>query len=146
MLQQLTLNDMDQAATVQRRSRDRALPWIAVLHTPEEDRWFFREHVFKTCQLWGSFQCAQLVGFIAFRESWIDHLYLLPSSQRVGIGTALLQVAQEKMQELSLWTFQRNVVARRFYEKHGFLLVDETDGTHNEEKEPDALYTWRSAL
>ena len=36
MLQRLTLNDMDAAAVVQRRSRDRALPWIAVLHTPED--------------------------------------------------------------------------------------------------------------
>jgi len=143
VLQRLTLDDMDGAAVVQRRSRDRALPWIAVLHTPEEDRWFFREHVFKTCQVWG-FEGAQLVGFISFRESWVDHLYILPSSQRRGIGTALLQIAQEQFQELSLWTFQRNVAARRFYETRGFLLVDETDGARNEEKEPDALYTWRS--
>lgn len=93
---------MDQAAVVQRRSRDLALPWIAVLRTPEEDRWYFREHVFKTCQLWGSFESSQLVGFIAFRESWIDHLYILPSFQRRGIGTALLQVAQEQKQETEL--------------------------------------------
>ena len=145
MLRQLTLEDMDQAAVVQRRSRDHALSWIAVLHTPEEDRWYFSEHVFNTCQLWGSFERAKLVGFIAFRANWIDHLYILPSLQRRGIGTALLQVAKEQMQELSLWTFQRNLAARRFYERHGFLLVDETDGAHNEEKEPDALYTWRSA-
>jgi len=94
--------------------------------------------------VWGSFEGAQLVGFISFRESWVDHLYILPSSQRRGIGTALLQIPQEQMQELSLWTFQRNVAARRFYETRGFLLVDETDGARNEEKEPDALYTWRS--
>jgi mannose-6-phosphate isomerase-like protein (cupin superfamily) len=43
------------------------------------------------------------------------------------------QVAQGLAQELSLWTFQRNLVARRFYEQHGFLLVDETDGARNEE-------------
>jgi len=144
MLRQLKLDDMDQAAVVQRQSRDLALPWIAVLHTPEEDRWHFREHVFETCQLWGNFEASQLIGFIAFRERWIDHLYILPSSQRRGIGTALLQVAQELKQELNLWTFQRNLAARRFYERHGFLLIDETDGARNEEKEPDALYRWRS--
>jgi putative acetyltransferase len=144
MLQQLRLDDMDQAAVVQRQSRDLALPWIAVLYTPEEDRWYFRERVFETCQLWGNFEGSQLIGFIAFRERWIDHLYILPSSQRRGIGTALLQVAQDQKQELSLWTFQRNLAARRFYERHGFLLIDETDGARNEEKEPDALYRWRS--
>ena len=35
-------------------------------------------------------------------------------------------------------------MARRFYDKHGFALIKETDGSGNEEKEPDALYTWRS--
>jgi hypothetical protein len=33
--------------------------------------------------------------------------------------------------------------ARRFYE--GFALIQQTDGAHNEEKEPDALYLWRRA-
>jgi putative acetyltransferase len=145
MLRLLELNDMDQAAVVQRRSRDRALPWMKVLHTPEEDRWFFREHVFKTCQLWGYFEDGELAGFIAFREGWIDHLYVLPTSQRRGIGSALLQVAQRTKRNLNLWTFQRNTTARRFYKKHAFALIKETDGSGNEENEPDALYTWRSA-
>jgi GNAT superfamily N-acetyltransferase len=144
MLRLLELNDMDQVAVVQRRSRDHALPWINVLHTPEQDRWFFREHVFKTCQLWGYFEDGELAGFVAFREGWIDHLYVLPTSQHHGIGSALLQVAQSKMRNLNLWTFQRNATARRFYEKRGFALIKETDGSGNEESEPDALYAWRS--
>src|SRR5262245_39292583 len=115
MLRLLELNDMGQAAIVQRRSRDRALPWIKVLHTPEEDRWFFRQYVFKTCQLWGYFEEGELAGFIAFREGWIDHLYVLPTSQHCGIGSALLQVAQRITCNLNLWTFQRNTIARRFY-------------------------------
>jgi hypothetical protein len=41
-----------------------------------------------------------------------------------------------------LWTFQRNAQARRFYEARGFVLIQETDGARNEEKEPDALYLW----
>ena len=145
MLRLLELHDMDQVAVVQRRSRNRALPWIKVLHTPEEDRWFFRECAFKTCHLWGYFEDGELTGFIAYRAGWIDHLYVLPTSQHRGIGSALLQVAQSKMRRLNLWTFQRNAMARRFYEKHGFALIKETDGAGNEENEPDALYTWRSA-
>jgi GNAT superfamily N-acetyltransferase len=38
------------------------------------------------------FDNQQLVGIIAFREGWVDQLYVLPSSQRRGIGTALLRV------------------------------------------------------
>jgi GNAT superfamily N-acetyltransferase len=142
MIRQLTLEDMDRAAAVHRMSFDQALPTLTGLHTPDEDRWFFRERMFATCQLWGHFDDEQLVGFIAFREGWIDQLYVLPSSQGQGIGVALLHVAKSSFGRLSLWTFQRNGNARRFYEKHGFLLVKETDGSTNEEREPDALYSW----
>jgi GNAT superfamily N-acetyltransferase len=120
----------------------RALPSLAGLHTPEEDRWFFRERMFTTCELWGYFDNLRLVGIIAFREGWIDQLYVLPSSQGCGVGTALLQTAKSRSSSLSLWTFQRNRNARRFYEGRGFTLIKETDGSANEEKEPDALYYW----
>jgi putative acetyltransferase len=143
MLRQLNLADMDEAAMVHRRSFDHALPTLAGLHTPEQDRWFFRERVFTTCQLWGYFDHNELVGIIAFREGWIDQLYVLPSSQGQGVGTALLRVARGLHYSLSLWTFQRNAAARRFYERHGFVLIKETDGLRNEEKEPDAMYSWK---
>jgi putative acetyltransferase len=141
MLRQLAIEDMDRAA-VHRMSFDQALPALAGLHTPDQDRWFFKERVFAACQLWGYFDDDELVGFIAFREGWVDHLYVLPSSQRRGVGVALLRVAQSRSCPLSLWTFQRNKNARKFYEKHGFILVDVTDGYRNEEKEPDAMYSW----
>jgi putative acetyltransferase len=115
MLRRLGLKDMDRAAAVHRASFDHALPTLAGLHTPEEDRWFFRERMFATCQLWGYFDNQELIGMIAFREGWIDQLYVLPSSQRRGIGTALLATAQSQFPSLSLWTFQRNKAARRFY-------------------------------
>ena len=59
-----------------------------------------------------------------------------------GVGTELLQVAQRCFDHLQLWTFQRNVRARHFYEVRGFALVQETDGARNEENEPDARYLW----
>ena len=84
-----------------------------------------------------------MVGFIAFRDAWIDHLYVLTHVQGQGVGSALVQVAQEAFDELKLWTFQRNSKAREFYERKGFALVKQTDGSRNEEKEPDVLYRWR---
>jgi hypothetical protein len=43
---------------------------------------------------------------------------------------------------LMLWTFQRNARARQFYEARGFVAAELTDGSRNEEREPDALYRW----
>jgi ribosomal protein S18 acetylase RimI-like enzyme len=58
------------------------------------------------------------------------------------VGQALLTAAREDVAELSLWVFQSNTQARRFYERQGFTLVELTDGAANEERLPDALYRW----
>ena len=141
----LLLSDMEAAARVHRISFDHALPWLTGLHTPEEDRWFYRKRVFTTCTLWGAFDHDVMSGMIAFHDDWIDQLYVLPDAQRRGAGSELLDVAKRACERLQLWTFQRNLRARRFYEARGFALVEETDGTGNEEKEPDARYLWTRA-
>jgi len=141
-LKRLALTDMDAAALVHRAAFDHALPWLAGLHTAAEDRWFFREGVFSQCEIWGAVDDKALLGVVAFREDWIDQLYVLPHAQGHGIGTELLSVAQSAFDRLQLWTFQRNLEARRFYERRGFVQVEETDGARNEEKEPDARYLW----
>jgi hypothetical protein len=68
MLRHLAMEETDRAAAVLRASFDQALPTLAGLHTPDEDRWFFRERVFAECQIWGYFNNQELVGIIAFRE------------------------------------------------------------------------------
>ena len=141
-LRRLALRDMDAAAAVHRASFDHALPWLAGLHTRAEDCTFYRTQVFPACQVWGQEWQSKLVGIIAFREGWIDQLYVLPDAQGQGVGSDLLEVAQNTFPVLNLWTFQRNQRARRFYEANGFEAVRETDGVDNEEKEPDVLYRW----
>ena len=145
IVRQLAMSDMGAAAAVHRAAFDAALPWLAGLHTPDEDRWFYRERVFRDCALWGAFQRDALAGFIALRNEWIDQLYVHPGAQGRGVGSALLDLAKTTGDRLQLWTFQRNLAARRFYERHGFVLVEETDGASNEEREPDALYRWTRA-
>ena len=145
-LRKLELVDMPAAAAVHRASFNERLPTLAGLHTPEEDVGFWSAVVFKDCQVWGAEEGGRLVGVIAFLEDWIDQLYVLPEAQGRGIGCRLLDIAKSTYPALSLWTFQRNKPARRFYEKHGFFVVDESDGAGNEEKEPDVLYKWEARL
>jgi GNAT superfamily N-acetyltransferase len=142
IIRQLELADMDAAASIHRRAFDDASPWLAGLHTPEEDRWFYRGRMFKTCTLWGVFDRDVITGMIAFHDDWIEQLYVLPEAQGRGAGGELLDIAKRACERLQLWTFQRNLKARRFYETRGFALVEETDGAGNEEKEPDARYFW----
>lgn len=142
MLRQLALADMDAAAQVHRIAFDQALPWLVGLHTPDEDRWFYRERVFPTCRVWGWFAADVLSGFIAFRQGWIEQFYVLPAAQGRGVGTELLDIAKGAAERLELWTFQRNTPARHFYEARGFVQVEQTDGARNEEREPDVRYRW----
>ncbi|GGU11709.1 hypothetical protein GCM10010272_66060 [Streptomyces lateritius] len=44
---------------------------------------------------------------------------------------------------LPLWTFQVDKSARRFYERHGFVAAEYTDGDRNEEHEGEIRYVWR---
>ncbi|MGY4479506.1 ribosomal protein S18 acetylase RimI-like enzyme [Bradyrhizobium sp. USDA 3364] len=141
-IRRLALADMDAAARVHRAAFDHALPWLTGLHTPDQDRWFYRERMFAACALWGAFDGEAMAGLIAFHDVWIEQLYVLPAAQGRGIGGALLAIAQQGADRLQLWTFQRNARARGFYEKHGFVPVEETDGSRNEEKEPDLRYLW----
>jgi GNAT superfamily N-acetyltransferase len=144
-LRRLALADMDAAASVHRASFNHALPKLANLHTPEEDRVFYRTQMFPACQIWGAEKQSKLVGIIAFRENWIDQLYVLPDAQSRGVGSDLLEIAQDAFPVLNLWTFQCNARARRFYELNGFVAVRKTNGAGNEEKEPDVLYRWARA-
>lgn len=145
MLRPLALPDMGAAARVHRAAFDQAMPWLTGLHTPDEDHWFYREQILPTCRVWGRFDGDELSGIIAFRDGWIEQLYVLPAFHGRGIGTELLDIAKGASERLELWTFQRNAPARRFYEARGFRMVEATDGARNEEREPDARYVWERA-
>lgn len=142
-LRRLTIENAADAARVHRSSFDERLPWLAGLHTPTEDAEFYRIVVFAECRVWGAFEDNELLGVMALRQGWIDQLYVLPEAQSQGIGSGLISIAKSSQSSLSLWTFQKNVAARRFYEQHGFTVIEETDGLTNEEKEPDVRYEWR---
>jgi putative acetyltransferase len=142
VIRRLSPDEMDEVALLHRASFDARLPWLAGLHTPEEDRAFFRENVHSNSVVHGAFESEALLGFIALRADWIDQLYVAPGQQGRGIGSRLIALAKVASPVLQLWTFQRNAGARRFYEHHGFVAVETRDGSDNEEGEPDIRYRW----
>jgi len=135
---------MTALARLHRRTVQISLPFLPTLHTPEEDAWWFCERLYATNQVWLAEDGEGPCGYIAFRPDFIEHLFIRPELQGGGLGLRLLDKAKAASAELSLWTFQQNLRARRFYERHGFVVVTETDGADNEEKLPDVLYRWRS--
>lgn len=146
-IEQAGKEDAAEIASVLRQSIQEMLSFLPALHTPEEDLEFVRDRMLASNVLFvARDREGVLVGFIAFDDSWINHLYLLKRCTRFGIGTRLLNIAKAERQHLQLWCFQRNEIGRSFYEKHGFTIVKETDGADNEEKEPDVLLEWRQRI
>ena len=85
-----------------------------------------------------------IVAMMEVRPGELDQLYVRPDRLGQGIGRRLLDVARERSPDgLTLYTFQVNDRARRFYERNGFVADWFGDGSANEERQPDVRYVWR---
>ena len=150
MLRRAGPEDADALAASLRAAMREAMPWLPELHTPDDDRRFLREQILPEKEVWVAEPDGTVVGFTALGTrggvEFMEHLYVAPEHQRRGIGSALMEKGKTlRPAGFRLWVFQRNAGARDFYERHGLRLVELTDGSGNEEKEPDALYEWSGA-
>ena len=137
-----TPEDAATIAALFTRVRATALPFLPVLHTPAEDAAFIRDVARSANTLWVAENGGRIVGFIAWHDVEVDHLYVDTDRLGCGIGSALLRLAMTEQPRLELWAFARNERALAFYRKHGFRVLCETDGSHNEEREPDVRLVW----
>jgi GNAT superfamily N-acetyltransferase len=115
-------------------------------HTDDEVRGWIRDRLIPDHEVWVATEDGQVVAMLALAPGWVEQLYVAPDRLGAGIGSRLLELAKERQPEaLQLWTFQVNERARRFYERHGFVAVETTDGRANQERQPDVRYEWIAA-
>lgn len=135
-------DDAPAVVRIFRDSRAEAMPWLPILHTPEEDENWFRASL--AAESYVFVEERRILGYAVLREDELHDLYVAPDAQRHGVGSALFdQVCEARPGGFTLWAFRDNTRARRFYEARGCRLIDATDGD-NEEGLPDVLYEWRA--
>lgn len=138
--------DATAAAGVWLRSFAAALPTVVRPHSDDEVRAYFRDVVVPFREAWVADDRggAGVVGVMVLDGDELSQLYLEPGWRGRGLGDRFVALAKERVPRgLTLWTFQVNEPAHRFYERHGFVAAEYTDGSGNEEREPDVRYVWR---
>jgi drug/metabolite transporter (DMT)-like permease/ribosomal protein S18 acetylase RimI-like enzyme len=131
-------------ARIHMTSRATTMPYLPTQKRDHEQvtRWV-EEVLLKEGRLWVAVCDGEILGYAALDADLLEHLYLRPDSRRQGIGTLLLdEVRRHSPDGLSLHVFQQNTDARAFYERHGFTVLDTSDGRRNMENLPDMTLRW----
>jgi GNAT superfamily N-acetyltransferase len=93
-------------------------------HPIAEQRQYFVDEILPKFNLRVAMKNGEIVGFVASDGDSIGALYIGVPEIGHGIGTSLLNWAKDRSNgKLWLFTFARNLNARRFYEKSGFEVI-----------------------
>ena len=130
-------------------TRAKFMPYAPSPHSDEELRMWVAGHLVPN----GGVVVAEVDGRVVAtmatetdgKSSWITQMAVDPSLVGQGLGSLLLAHAMQTLAPpIFLYTFQANSGARRFYERHGFIAIEFTDGQANEERCPDVPYEFCS--
>ncbi|KFI07121.1 GNAT family N-acetyltransferase [Massilia sp. BSC265] len=83
-----------------------------------------------------------VAGFYSLYGDALAALFVDPDRQGAGIGSLLLADAKNHRSGLELAVYSANHAARRFYERHGFIAVDERPDEHT--GHPETLLRWQA--
>lgn len=118
-----------------------ATDWMPRLHTTENITNHYRDTVF--VERIATVADGEVLGLLALDGGTDEITALFVKLRGRGIGTTLLQAAKTGRDQLSMWMFQANMGARRFYARHGFAELERSDG-ENDEALPDIRLGWRA--
>ncbi|KRF36218.1 hypothetical protein ASG94_01685 [Nocardioides sp. Soil805] len=137
-------DDLPAVAELHLAARRAAAPHMPPGVHPDDDvrRWVGSWDL-SSLEVWLAEADGTVVGFAGLTRTWLESLYVDPAAQRSGVGAALLELAKAQRPDgFGLWVFEANVPARAFYARHGLVELERTDGSSNEEREPDVRMVW----
>jgi GNAT superfamily N-acetyltransferase len=146
ILRRAAAADAGAFAAIHLAARRQAMPWLPDLHSVDETYTWMAATVLARSTVRVAEVDGRPAGYLALSGSELEQLYVAPDRQGRGIGSRLFAEAKALSPAgLRLFAFQRNRRARAFYEARGCVAIAFSDGTANEEQEPDVLYQWPGA-
>ncbi|CDZ77804.1 putative acetyltransferase [Legionella massiliensis] len=147
LLRNATDADVNAIANVYLFSRKKLVSFAPLIHSDESIYQWIREVLLLEEQVIVAEEMRVIIGMMSLTNDAgigrIQQLYILPDSVRRGVGSLMINKAKSILgSPIQLYTFQENIGARRFYERHGFQAIKFDDGSDNEEKCPAVLYEW----
>lgn len=139
-------DDVAAVAALWIRARNAAVPMIpAYVHQNKDVFEWIASIVIPRQETWVAEYEHHLIGMISLDQEWIDQLYVDPEWTGHGVGALLIAWAKERSPGVfNYGPSNRTLGARRFYERHGFIAMERTDGRRNEEGFRDMRYQWSS--
>ncbi|WML33539.1 GNAT family N-acetyltransferase [Clostridium sp. OS1-26] len=123
-----------------RESKERAISQKEI-HSFEDHVFFLNNILNRDNEIYIATDNNKVVGIIAFNGNEINQLYIHNDYQGKGLGKKLLDMAKINSKgRLTLYTFEVNHKAQRFYERNGFKIIGR--GNENEENLNDIKYEW----
>lgn len=94
-------------------------------------------------ELWVAARAEALLGFAVVHEDWLFLLFVHPDRPARGVGAGLMAMIKTlRPQGLGLRVHRANERARAFYRRHGFVELEQTDGSDYSDREPDVKMAW----
>jgi len=133
--------DVDPIVAVHLSSRS-AAAMPPGIHPEHEVRAWLTERL-DLDEVWVAEADGAVAAYTRFTSTWLDDLYVAPEHGGQGLGSALLDLVKARRPAgFCLWVFEMNEPARGFYAHHGLVELERTDGSGNEEKQPDIKMAW----
>lgn len=101
---------------------DAEVPWMVPLDHLEPMAEFWGE-MFADDPAWVAEIAGHVVGFCSRTDDNINGLYLLAEARNLGVGKALLDLAKADRDWITVWAYEQNPAARRFYRREGLVEI-----------------------